>query len=613
MYRLNSCIRNFRRKPQMSLVNLFSTDEAASFAKTKLRPQTAAAQWTNALHFEHTFTQDLPGDPVVPRSPYDQSTDEIDVPEAKFRASRKVTGALYSWAVPSHHDSPQLISVSPAGARLLGLEKQRFLDDPQAAAAVWSGNEMLRGARPWAHCYGGHQFGVWAEQLGDGRAISLGEVVQNGRWEVQLKGAGRTPYSRFADGYAVRRSSIREYLAAEHMAALGVPTSRSLALVFTERAVVREEMERGAIVTRLAPSWVRFGSFELPASRQDAGLVRKLADYVIARHFPELTAQETAEKNRYALLLHQIMLRTALMAAHWQAVGFCHGVMNTDNMSVLGLTIDYGPYAFLDAYNPDFICNHSDPTGRYAFKEQPRVALWNLLRLAGPLSVLIDEGQAVPETSAHMNDVKDTTIALVKDSLNSFAGEYASQYAMLMRRKFGLANKSSEDDLKLVIQPFLDLLETASTDYTFAMRSLCDIPPILASAERDSLLDAHVDSLVARSLTCDADKWKDKLKQYYLHVYLPRLQDDVGELTQESAGLVGQAMKRQNPKFVLRNWVAQDVIDKTEQGNTEIVDQVLDLMTTHAFDDDVPHVPDAERYAGPVPNWGEGLQCSCSS
>ncbi|KAJ1950535.1 hypothetical protein FBU59_000633 [Linderina macrospora] len=598
----------------MSLVNLFSTEEASSFAKTKLQPTTAAKEWTGALQFEHTFTSDLPGDPVVPQSPYDQGTESVDIPEAKFRASRKVTGALWSWAVPSHHDSPQLISVSSSGAQLIGLTKQRFLENPQAAAEVWSGNQMLSGSRPWAHCYGGHQFGVWAEQLGDGRAISLGEVVgDHGRWEVQFKGAGRTPYSRFADGYAVRRSSIREYLAAEHMAALGIPTSRSLALVFTDRSVFREETELGAIVTRLAPSWVRFGSFELPASRQDSQLLRRLADYVIAWHFPQLLSQETEAKNRYALLLHQIVLKTALMVAHWQAIGFCHGVMNTDNMSVLGLTIDYGPYAFLDSYNPDFICNHSDPTGRYAFKEQPRVALWNLLRLAGPISVLIDEGQNVPDESVHMNDVKESTIALVRESLNSFVGEYTNQYAVIMRKKFGLVSKTSEDDLKLIIQPFLDLLEKAGTDYTFAMRSLCDVPAILASPERDTLLEAHIDSLIARSLTCDADNWKSELKQYYLQVYLPRLQDDAGELTDQCARDITQAMKRQNPKFVLRNWVAQDVIEQSDKGNTEIVDQVLDLMTKYAFDDDVPHVPDAERYAGPVPNWGEGLQCSCSS
>ncbi|KAJ1963442.1 hypothetical protein GGI12_002051 [Dipsacomyces acuminosporus] len=518
----------------MSLINLFSTSSTSEDAtKTKLRPVTRDRTWINAVHFSDTFTSELPGDKVVSESPFSSIGHEdqepiADTPEAKFRASRKVSNALWSWTVPNHHEKPKLVGVSDSGAQLIGLDKKLFWDNAESAADVWSGNKVLPGSKPWAHCYGGHQFGVWAEQLGDGRAISLGEVLANegkDRWELQLKGAGRTPYSRFADGYAVRRSSIREYLAAEHLHALGIPTSRSLSLVFTERPVYREEVELGAVVTRIAPSWVRFGSFELPASRKDYKLVRELADY--------------------------------------------------------------------------------------------------LIKLAGPISVLIDEGhktdwsESDDTESVDVNDVKDSTIETVKRILNAFAGEYAKLYAVEMRAKLGLLKKSSETDLASVIQPFLDLLERAKTDYTFALRSLCDVPQMLAGSEIDSeALNAHIDTLMERSqkLLCDdIEQWKRDVYAYYTGVYRDRLVDDIGELTKDAAAKIGAQMKLRNPKYVLRNWVAQDVIEQADKGNTQVIDQVLDLITKHAFDDDVPGFAGAERYAGTVPSWGEGLQCSCSS
>ncbi|KAJ1818991.1 hypothetical protein LPJ60_004020 [Coemansia sp. RSA 2675] len=573
-----------------------------SFSQTtKLPPTTASFP----LHFDDSFTRDLPGDLVVPTAPYDllpadSESGEIPVPQTKFRASRQVRGALWSWAVPTQHESPKLVGVSPSGAQLLGLTSDDFWRDPLVAAAVWSGNLRLSGSHPWAHCYGGHQFGVWADQLGDGRAISLGQV--NGSWEVQLKGAGRTPYSRFADGYAVRRSSVREYLAAEHMCALGVPTSRSLSLVFTDRVVEREEPELGAVVARLAPSWVRFGSFELPASRGDFSLVRKLADYVIRHHFAELAFDGSGV---YIHLLQAVVERTAAMVAAWQAAGFCHGVMNTDNMSVLGLTIDYGPYAFLDAYDPDFICNHSDPAGRYAFSEQPRVALWNLVKLAGPLSRLV--GQNPDE------DASPETLEAVTKALNSFGAMFSSKYAELMRRRFGLASENDSDDMATVVQPLLDLLERGHTDYSFAMRALCDVPLLLARNDTVGL-EQHIDALAARSDCTRVNKeWRGDMHTFFVGVYGPRLTKQ-GVIDESSALALGVGMRLANPRHVLRNWVAQDIIDRSDSDAASI-DQALELLTTHAFDDAVPeHLKDmAERYAGPVPKWGEGLQCSCSS
>ncbi|KAJ1823175.1 hypothetical protein LPJ56_000167 [Coemansia sp. RSA 2599] len=613
---------------------------AASFAKTALRPTTTSEHWTNALRFRttnDTFTSELPGDPEVSRPPYQMQADsegKVDVPQAKFRASRTVRGALWSWAMPMEHEDPRLVSVSESGAALIGLTKDVFSRDMRAAAEIWSGNVRMPGSHPWAHCYGGHQFGIWADQLGDGRAISLGEVDgvcgqegSGGRWEIQLKGAGRTPYSRFGDGYAVRRSSIREYLAAEHLHALDIPTTRSLALVFTERLVEREETELGAIVTRLAPSWIRFGSFELPASRSDYRLVQQLADFVIRHHYPEIAAQRG--NNRYAALLREVSRRTALMVARWQAYGFCHGVMNTDNMSVLGLTIDYGPFAFLDAYDPGFICNHSDTGGRYAFNEQPRVALWNLMRLANPLSALINgedftaaASESSPEDHGQRRELEPETIEAITEILNEFGTRYKQEYARIMRRRFGLFAAEEAQDLSAVVQPFLDLLERAKTDYTFAMRSLCDAPlmaaEVLSSGDGRGQLGKLVDSLIARSLafscTADSSDWKAQAVEYFRNVYLPRLARDMGADAQGQADEVSKKMRAVNPKYVLRNWVAQDIIERAEKGDEAVVDRALELLTKLAFVDTLPgHLADLEKYAGPVPKWGEGLQCSCSS
>ncbi|KAJ2716884.1 hypothetical protein H4R19_000369 [Coemansia spiralis] len=599
------------------------------------RLRVSVVGWAGRLRWADTFTSELPGDAAVRESPFAEAdrqapdgAEEVTVPtmEAALRASRTVRGALWSWAAPARQPDPRLVGVSDAGARLVGLSRAAFWDDPRAAAAAWSGNVRLPGSRPWAHCYGGHQFGVWADQLGDGRALSLGEVVNasGARWEVQLKGAGRTPYSRFGDGYAVRRSSIREYLAAEHMNALGVPTSRSLALVFTGRTVQREDEELGAIVARLAPSWVRFGSFELPASRREYAVVQALADYTIGHHFPDIVADEARSApgtpNRYACLLRRVVQLTAATVARWQAAGFCHGVMNTDNMSILGLTIDYGPFAFLDAYDPGFICNHSDPAGRYAFSEQPRVALWNLLRLASPLAPLIERGPAADWSSAWSGDPQQATVATIQDILNSYGAAYRAEYAQVMRRKIGLFRLAQDADVEAVVQPFLDLLAEAKADYVYALRTLCDVPQALAadtSAARSEALGQLAGLLSRRSLntTCDPEPWTRRMHAYLQDVYAPRLlQDTGGAVTADTATALAAQMRRENPRFVLRNWVAQDIIERADKGDVAWVDCALAVLTTHAFSDQLPvELAAAEKYAGPVPAWGEGLQCSCSS
>ncbi|MGH7714398.1 MAG: protein adenylyltransferase SelO, partial [Vulcanimicrobiaceae bacterium] len=291
---------------------------------------------------------------------------------------------FYEQRKPTPLPNPYLVAISPDAANLVGIDPSIAADDPEFLAIV-AGNELPSGAQPIAAVYAGHQFGAWVPQLGDGRAITLGET---GGYEWQLKGAGLTAFSRFADGRAVLRSTIREFLCSEAMDALGVPTTRALCIAGSDEVVYRERAETAAVLTRLSPSHVRFGTFEFFHYRGRADLVKRLADYVIDRFYPELRASDAAQP--YLALLREVVARTARLMAKWQAVGFAHGVMNTDNMSILGLTIDYGPYGFMDAYKPGFICNHTDEMGRYAFDRQPTIALWNCYALAEAMSSLIE-------------------------------------------------------------------------------------------------------------------------------------------------------------------------------------------------------------------------------
>ncbi len=326
------------------------------------------------LRFDNAFIRELPGDP-----------------EAGLRR-RQVQGALYSHVDPTSVAAPRLIAYSREVASLLGIDAG-FIASPEFAQ-IFGGNTLLKGMQPYAANYGGHQFGNWAGQLGDGRAITLGETINAAgeRWELQLKGAGPTPYSRSADGRAVLRSSVREFLCSEAMHHLGVPTTRALSLVATGESVMRDmfydghpQPEPGAIVCRVASSFIRFGNFELPAARGDITLLNRLVDFTIQRDFPELVAGNS--ERRRAEWFAQVCERTARMVAHWMRVGFVHGVMNTDNMSILGLTIDYGPYGWIDDFDPDWTPNTTDAQGRrYRFGHQAQIAHWNLACLAGALA-----------------------------------------------------------------------------------------------------------------------------------------------------------------------------------------------------------------------------------
>jgi len=409
--------------------------------------------------------------------------------------------------------------------------------------------------------YSGHQFGVWAGQLGDGRAITLGELAvddNNELWDLQLKGAGTTPYSRFGDGRAVLRSSIREYLCSEAMYGLGIGTTRALCLSTGETTAVREKIEPAAVVCRVARSHIRFGNFEHFHYASNPEAVKELADYLVARHFPEWID----EPKRYYLLLQNCVLKTAKTIAQWQSVGFCHGVMNTDNMSILGDTIDYGPFGFLDNYDPEFICNHSDHQGRYSYRNQPSIALWNLNALATCFSSLLDADE-------------------ITNCLKQYENEYLNQFRSIMATKIGLLEYQPADEQ--LINQLLNMMAKDKVDYTLFFRKLCDF-----SANNQSVRDYFIDR-------DQFDNWAE--------IYLQRLESQ--QLNNKERR---EAMQRINPLYVLRNYMAQIAIEAAEAGDYSEVELLLKILhnpyTSH---------PQAKKYEGHPPDWASTISVSCSS
>ncbi len=464
---------------------------------------------------------------------------------------------------------PHLIAASPAAADLLGLTPDR-LATPEAVAWL-AGNRRLAGSDPLAAVYSGHQFGVWAGQLGDGRAHLLGEVIgPGGAWEIQLKGAGRTPYSRMGDGRAVLRSSIREFLCSEAMAALGIPTTRALSVVGSTLPVQRESVETAAIVTRLAPSFVRFGSFEHWAAAGDRDALQRLVDHVTERHFPEAFGAA----NRAEALLAEVSKATGRLVAQWQAVGFMHGVMNTDNMSILGLTIDYGPFGFMEAFDGGHICNHSDSAGRYRFSRQPQVAHWNLLALATALLPLLD-------------DDAERARAAVDEP---YASAYNATFSAAMAAKLGFATPQEDDED--LIGGLYGLLQRNRCDYPSFFRQLGRLPARVDEAGRPGA-DAPVRDLFPDRDGCDA----------WLATWRRRLARDGRD-----DGARQAAMDRVNPRYVLRNWVAEHAIRAARSGDFDEVARVLDCLR-RPFDEQ----PAYARFAAPPPDWAVGIEVSCSS
>lgn len=462
---------------------------------------------------------------------------------------------------PTPVPAPYLVAWNDAAAAMLGLEGDPATDP--ALLDVLAGNRVMAGMEPLAAIYAGHQFGVWVPQLGDGRAILLGEVVAPGgaHWELQLKGAGMTRFSRMGDGRAVLRSTIREYLAGEAMQGLGIPTTRALAIVGSDLPVYRETTETAAVLSRLAPTHVRFGSFELFASRRMAAEVRQLADYVIGHDFPHLLTRPAAE--RHAAWYHEVVQRTARLMAAWTAVGFQHGVMNTDNFSITGLSIDYGPYGWMEAYDPGWICNHSDHAGRYAFGQQPMVGLWNCSRLGEALYPLVAEADALA-------------------ALEAYRGTFDAALGDRFRAKLGLTTAMPDD--AALVGAWLALLARTRADHTRSFRALSHWMPDDPATQAS--LEAEVPD--AEGLATWLARWQARL---------------VAEGRDHAARRA--AMLATNPKYVLRNWVAQDAIDNAMTGNVARVDELRRLLATPCDEH-----PAMARYAMPG---SEEIVVSCSS
>ena len=464
----------------------------------------------------------------------------------------------YSLVEPQGLDNPRWVLWSRDVADLLNLAKP---DDN--ALAVFSGNARMQDASYYAQVYAGHQFGGYSPRLGDGRAMILGEAkdIHGEYWDIALKGAGKTPYSRHGDGKAVLRSAVREFLASETLYHLGIPTTRALAVVGSDTPVWRETQETGAITVRLARSHIRFGHFEyVTHGEQDKAGLKQLVDFTIQHHFPHLSCDAAGYKAWFA----EVVRLTAEMIAHWQAAGFAHGVMNTDNMSVLGDTFDFGPFSFLDTYREDFICNHSDPQGRYAFDQQPGVGLWNLQRLAQALVPLIPSDDLMV-------------------GLNAYQQVLVDRYLVLMRNRLGFEAADEADDLTL-IGGLMKLMQHSRLDYTNSMRAFAYLEPGAAHfALRDECLN-----------TVEFDAW--------FSAYSNRLNGiaDAQKWQQQRAAA--------NPKYILRNYLAQQAVEAAEAGDNQPLETLYQLLR-NPFDEQ----PDMAQYARRPPDWGEGLICSCSS
>ena len=528
-----------------------------------------------ALRFDNRFTRELPADP-----------------DSQNRR-RQVPGACYSFVKPTAVVAPQLVAYSREVAELLGLSTQTCESD--AFTQVFTGNRLLPGMEPFAMCYGGHQFGNWAGQLGDGRAINLGEIVnpRSERWVLQLKGAGPTPYSRTADGLAVLRSSVREFLCSEAMFHLGVPTTRALSLTLTGEEVERDmfydghpKLEPGAVVCRVAPSFTRFGSLQIFAARDEMDVLKQLADFTIRTDFAHLGEPSP---DVYLQWFEEVCRRTAEMIVHWMRVGFVHGVMNTDNMSILGLTIDYGPYGWLENYDPDWTPNTTDATGRrYRFGNQPAIAQWNLVQLANAIYPLI--GQVEP----------------LQAVLDGYGQKYQQGWRQMMARKLGLNEYEPTTDEALVAE-LLAILPLVETDMTIFFRRLArlDVNDPSLAATRDEalmapLLDAYyVPDQLTPALRSRTGNW--------LRRYLKRAgRDHTSHKTRV------RRMNAVNPKYVLRNYMAQMAIDKAEQGDFALIHELLELLR-HPYDEQ----PEKETFAGKRPDWARHRpgcsMLSCSS
>tara|TARA_B100000809_G_scaffold249300_2_gene280471 strand:- start:41779 stop:43344 length:1566 start_codon:yes stop_codon:yes gene_type:complete len=519
------------------------------------------------LKIKETFNKELPADPILENT------------------RRQVEKACFSYTTPKKTKNPEIIHVSPEVTELLGIEKDDIAT--QEFKNVFTGNQVIENTQPFAMCYGGHQFGNWAGQLGDGRAINLTEINHNNKqWAIQLKGAGETPYSRTADGLAVLRSSVREYLCSEAMFHLGVPTTRALSLAISGDDVLRDVLyngnaayEKGAIVCRVAPTFLRFGSYEIFSAREDAKTLKTLIDYTIKHFYAHLG---TPSKETYLQFFKEVSTKTLELILHWQRVGFVHGVMNTDNLSILGLTIDFGPYGWLEGYDYDWTPNTTDSQHkRYRYGNQANIGLWNLLKLANALFPLIEEA------------------APLEKILEEYKADFDTKYTYMMRSKLGLTKEDADD--KKLIQDLEDTLHLSETDMTIFFRNL------------NSVLKED------NAATCLKKVWeafyspteiKDVIEKKWLtwfDAYLARLKS---ETLSDSARK--EKINAVNPKYVLRNYMSQLAIDKADEGDYSLIDELFELLKNPYQEQ-----PNSEKWFAKRPDWAKNkVGCSmlsCSS
>ncbi|KAF2443519.1 UPF0061-domain-containing protein [Karstenula rhodostoma CBS 690.94] len=608
----------------------------------------AGSYTLQSLPKSNVFTSNLPPDPAFPTPAVSHSAPRETL------GPRLVKEALYTFVRPEPTQDPELLAVSSRALQDIGLLEEEA--QSEEFKEVVAGNKILTwdeknnveegGIYPWAQCYGGYQFGQWAGQLGDGRAISLFEATNEkagARYEIQLKGAGKTPYSRFADGKAVLRSSIREFVVSEYLNAIGIPSTRALSLTHCKGSkVFRERMEPGAIVARFAQSWIRFGTFDLARTRGDRKLLRKLADYTAEHVYggwdklpsklpsgdPKSTHASTStgipkdtidgegleEENRYTRLYRAILRRNAETVAKWQAYGFMNGVLNTDNTSILGLSIDFGPFAFLDTFDPTYTPNHDDHMLRYSYRNQPTIIWWNLVRLGEALGELMGAGSNVDDAIFISDGVKeedaDELIKRAEGIIERCGEEYKaiflSHYKELMTARLGLTSQK-DSDFEELFSELLDSLEAHELDFHHAFRKLShfklseleteqsrkDVAGRFFRFNEAPVQDAESRSRIAKWL----EKWAARAKE-----------DNPNDEERQ------KAMLAVNPKFVPRSWVLDELIDRVEKkGERDILPAIMKLNLDPFNENWGWNESEEERFCGDVPKYKGMMQCSCSS
>ncbi|KAG5915877.1 hypothetical protein E4U42_007886 [Claviceps africana] len=607
------------------------------------------------------FTDSLPADAQYPTPAASHKTprDEIQ--------PRQVHNAIFTWVRPQEQKDPKVLAVSPAALRDLGIQADEAKTDDFCQFVAgnklygWD-EETLQGGYPWAQCYGGYQFGQWAGQLGDGRAISLFETrnpATGKRYELQIKGAGITPYSRFADGKAVLRSSIREFVVSEALHALGIPTTRALSLTLLPHSVARREiLESAAIVLRFAESWIRLGTFNILRAREDRDLIRRLATYVAEDVFggwETLPARwhklekadgspppehgvgkedlegpaETAE-NRFTRLYREIVRRNAKCVAGWQAYGFVNGVLNTDNTSVYGLSMDFGPFAFMDNFDPSYTANHDDYLSRYSYKNQPTVIWWNLVRLGEALGELMGAGGLVDDATfisrGVMEDQQEEIVSraekLIMQTGDEYKETFLDEYKRLMAARFGFRQLKDTDSDDL-FSPALKILERYKIDFTLFFRRLSDmkLSDIASQEAREEATRVFHYSYIIFE-----DEEEEEMAEW-LEKWRARIIEDWGDGGEQISDAREQerqqAMKRVNPNFIPRGWVLDEVIDQVDHAKDDVLRRIMH-MALHPFEDEwhgktfdgVEYEGDAEeekRWVGTVPRGRRAMKCSCSS